>query len=174
MPHFNPRWPPDQEMYETLTAANPAIINVLFSTSFIEAKYPNVDTAAKAQRHVHQLRAAYDAALAEFDVLITPTAATTAPKMPADRNQATVLEKVMIAVGATNNTCPFNVTGHPGLSVPCGWARGDGVERNDGKGGWLPVGMQIIGRRWDDLGVLKAGAVFERGGGKLGAWPGKV
>ena len=47
------------------------------------------------------------------------------------------------------------------------------MERNDGKGGWLPVGMQIIGRRWDDLGVLKAGAVFERGGGKLGAWPGK-
>lgn len=174
MPHFTPRWPPDQEMYEMLTKANPAIINVLFSTSFIEAKYPHVDTAAKAQRHVLQLRAAYDAALADFDVLITPTTATVAPRMPKDRDEATVLEKVMIAVGATNNTCPFNVTGHPGLNVPCGWSRGDGEEKNDQKGGWLPVGMQIVGRKWDDISVLKAAAVFERGGGGLGKWPGKV
>jgi amidase len=176
MPHFTPRWPPDQEMYSLLTSANPAIINVLFSTSFIESKYPHADTTAKAQRHVHQLRAAYDAALSEYDVLITPTTGTVAPRMPFDRDAASVLEKVMSAVGATNNTCPFNVTGHPGLSVPCGWARGDGVvgERNDGKGGWLPVGMQIIGRRWGDLEVLKAAAVFERGRGGLGMWPGRV
>jgi amidase len=172
MPHFSPRWPPDQEMYSLLTKANPAVINVLFSTTFIESKYSGSDTAAKAQRHVLQLRAAYDRALEEFDVLVTPTAASVAPKMP--KEDASVLDKVMIAVGATNNTCPFNVTGHPGLNVPCGWSRGDGNERNDQQGGWLPVGMQIVGRRWDENGVIKAAAVFERGGGGLGKWPGSV
>ena len=171
MPHFTPRWPPDQEMYELLTKANPAIINVLFSTTFLENKYPHIDTAAKAQRHVLQLRAAYDHALTEFDVLVTPTAASLAPKMPENRDEATVLEKVMIAVGATNNTCPFNVTGHPGLNVPCGW--GQVQAEGETKGGWLPVGMQIVGRRWDDIGVMKAAAVFEKGGGGLGAWPGR-
>jgi Asp-tRNA(Asn)/Glu-tRNA(Gln) amidotransferase A subunit family amidase len=38
----------------------------------------------------------------------------------------------------------------------------------------LPVGMQIVGRRWGDAEVLKAAAVFERGGGGMGAWPGVV
>jgi Asp-tRNA(Asn)/Glu-tRNA(Gln) amidotransferase A subunit family amidase len=38
----------------------------------------------------------------------------------------------------------------------------------------LPVGMQIVGRRWDENGVLRAAAVFERGGGGLGKWPGSV
>ena len=65
------------------------------------------------------------------------------------------------------------------MSVPCGWARavgGDGVAgtRIKGQEGWLPVGMQIVGRRWDEMSVLKAAKVFEAGGGGLGNWPGVV
>ncbi len=46
---------------------------------------------------------------------------------------------------------PFNLSGNPAISVPCGFTR-------DG----LPVGLQIVGRRFDDLGVLQAAAAFER------------
>ncbi len=45
---------------------------------------------------------------------------------------------------------PFNFSGNPAASVPCGFTE-------DG----LPVGLQIVGKRFDDLGVLQASAAFE-------------
>ena len=53
------------------------------------------------------------------------------------------------------NNCPqFSTTGHPVISVPCGMIDG------------LPVGLQIIGRHFDDLTVLRAADAVE----KLGPW----
>ena len=47
-------------------------------------------------------------------------------------------------------TFPFNLTGIPAASVPAGWtAEG------------LPIGLQIVGRRWQDALVLRASAAFE-------------
>jgi Asp-tRNA(Asn)/Glu-tRNA(Gln) amidotransferase A subunit family amidase len=51
---------------------------------------------------------------------------------------------------------PFNLTGQPAISVPMGTAEHG-----------LPVGLQIVGRRFEDDLVLAAGAAWER----LGAWP---
>jgi amidase len=51
------------------------------------------------------------------------------------------------------------------MSVPCGWGEVDGEA-----GQKMPIGMQIIGKRWDEMNVLKAAAVFEAGGGGLGPW----
>jgi aspartyl-tRNA(Asn)/glutamyl-tRNA(Gln) amidotransferase subunit A len=48
-------------------------------------------------------------------------------------------------------TYPWNLTGQPAATVPCGFTR-DGV----------PVGLQIVGRRFDDATVLKAAAAFEQ------------
>ena len=48
-------------------------------------------------------------------------------------------------------TFPFNMTGHPGASVPCGFTK-------DG----LPIGLQIVGRRLADATVLRAAAAFEK------------
>jgi amidase len=48
-------------------------------------------------------------------------------------------------------TYPVNFTGHPAASIPAGMAPGN-----------LPVGMQIIGRRYADADVLAASAAFER------------
>ena len=45
---------------------------------------------------------------------------------------------------------PFNWSGSPAASVPCGFTPAG-----------LPVGLQIVGRRFDDLGVLQASAAFE-------------
>ena len=47
-------------------------------------------------------------------------------------------------------TYPWNLTGQPAATVPCGFTR-------DG----LPVGLQIVGRRFADATVLKAAAAFE-------------
>ncbi len=48
------------------------------------------------------------------------------------------------------NTGPFDLTGHPALSINAGFVEG------------LPVGMMIVGRHFDDVTVLKVGHVFEQ------------
>jgi amidase len=171
LPHFSPKWPLDQAMFDLLTHYNPAVVNIILSQTLLTEKF-GPEVQAKAHRHVFELRAAYDAALAEYDVLITPTTGAVAPPHPDMRREAeggsSVMDKMKLAVGSTNHTCPFNASGHPGLSVPCGWAKSA-----DGSG-WLPVGMQIVGKRWADLTVMKAAKAFEIGGGGLGKWPGKI
>jgi amidase len=155
-------------MYDLLSRTNPAIVNLLFWGTFTRDNYSAVVTA-KAHRHVLELRAAYDKALEEVDVLITPTAPTLDSKhadvRPETEGGSSVMDKVKLAVGLTSNTCPFNATGHPAMSVPCGWGEADGEA-----GKKLPIGMQIIGKRWDEMSVLKAAAAFEDGGGGLGPW----
>ena len=179
MPHWTPQWPMTQEMFDLMTIANPAVPNIILSETFLTGKFSSAQQA-KAYRHVYQLRAAYDMVLAQYDVLVMPTTPTVAPPLPNLKSgEGSIMEKMRIAVGSTNHTCPFNITGHPGLSVPCGWGRASGgtpwpgTDRT-GPEGWLPVGMQIVGKRWDDMTVLKAAKVFEVGGGGLGQWPGIV
>ena len=48
-------------------------------------------------------------------------------------------------------TLPFNMTGNPAVSIPCGWA-------SDG----LPVGLQLVGRLGEDAALLRAAALFEQ------------
>ena len=57
-------------------------------------------------------------------------------------------------------TAPFNQSEQPAASIPCGFT-GDG----------LPIGLQIVGRRFDDLGVLQLAAAYERLRPALPAWP---
>jgi len=54
------------------------------------------------------------------------------------------------ALGNINNTCPFDVTGHPAISIPCGKVDG------------LPVGLMLIGRHFDEATVLRAAHGYER------------
>lgn len=154
-PHIQARWPPDQRMYELMTATNPAAVNVMLSGPFLEKTFgPAVE--AKAHRKAFELRAAYDKALMEVDIIVTPCAPTVA--MPHPDMSSGVMDKLSAAVGVTTNTAPFNVTGHPALNVPCRSVRG--FNTDDIK---LPIGMQLVGRRWEDITVLKAAAVFEDG-----------
>ncbi|KAF3396200.1 Amidase [Penicillium rolfsii] len=164
-PHIQARWPPDQRMYELLTATNPAAMNVMLSGPFLQEHFgPSVE--AKAHRKVFELRAAYDHAFTQVDLLVTPCAPTVAmphPKMQGDDEgpESSIMEKLSSAVGVTTNTAPFNVTGHPAMSVPCGFGRAERLLNQPEV--QLPIGMQLVGRRWEDAMVLKAAAVFEEG-----------
>jgi len=57
-------------------------------------------------------------------------------------------------------TLPFNMSEQPAISVPCGFTAAG-----------LPIGLQIIGRRFDDLGVLRVARAFERIRAPLRPWP---
>jgi amidase len=105
---------------------------------------------AKAQNLRRRLRACYDAALGTHDLLLMPTTVIKATPIPA-RN-APPQEITRRSWEATRNTCPFNVTGHPAISIPCGMSDG------------LPIGVMLIGKHWDERTIYRASAAFERSG----------
>jgi amidase len=110
---------------------------------------------AKAQNLAVALRRAYDAVLREYDLLVMPTTAVQAPKLP--ETSVPGLDAVALALDPAliSNTCAFNHTGHPALSVPIG-------PEND-----LPVGLMMIGRWYDEATVLRAARALESSGHTL-------
>ncbi|KAK2781161.1 hypothetical protein FQN53_000772 [Emmonsiellopsis sp. PD_33] len=155
LPHINPP-PPTQEFFDYMTAHNPAVSNVLLNTAYLKSAY-TASQSAKALRIVHQLRAAYDAALEKYDVLITPMNSFVGKTPPG--KESSVMEKMNKSIGSTSNACPFNITGHPAMSMPVGWA-----EAPTCPGKKLPVGMQVIAKRWDEEMMFKAAMAWEVGG----------
>lgn len=165
MPDISPP-PLSQASLELLTKHNPAVSNMIFNGEYLNS-HPQGGPAlaAKAMSHVSELRAAYDEALQDVDVLITPLTPRVAMKHP-ELNMS-VKDKMAPAIGLSLNTCPFNCTGHPGLSMPIGW--GD-AEDGDAK---LPIAMQIVGPRFGEANIFKAAAAWEVGGLGLDLWDGR-
>lgn len=79
----------------------------------------------------------------EYDALLLPTTPITAPVLEGEN----AIER---ARQLTRFTAPFNLTGLPALSVPCGFTL-------EG----LPIGLQIVSRAWNEAGVLRAGYAFQ-------------
>lgn len=108
---------------------------------------------ARARNLAFSLRAAYDEALARVDLLLMPTLPMRATVIPPAN--APLDEYLGRALEMVNNTAPFDVTGHPAITVPCG-------------GPGLPVGMMLVGRRFDDATVLRGAHLYER---TIGGFP---
>jgi amidase len=105
---------------------------------------------AKAQNLSRKLRAAYDEALAKYDLLLMPTLPMKAtPLPPPDAPRALYIQRAFEMVA---NTAPFDATGHPAMSLPCGMSDG------------LPVGLMLIGKHFDESTIYRAAAAFEGAG----------
>ena len=90
----------------------------------------------------------------EVDLLLLPT--TAVPAFAAEGPMPTeVGDRTLSPIATVAQTYVFNLSGHPAVSVPAGILGG------------APVGLQIVGRRHDDLRVLAAAAALER----LRPWP---
>jgi aspartyl-tRNA(Asn)/glutamyl-tRNA(Gln) amidotransferase subunit A len=94
--------------------------------------------------------AAMDAFFERHHLLVTPTMPCPPFRAGADQ-PGWVAGRPTEYLSWTAFTYPFNVTGQPAASVPCG-------RDSDG----LPVGLQIVGRRGEDALVLRAARAFER------------
>jgi len=86
----------------------------------------------------------------KYDLLLTPTIACPPFAVGLD-NPTEIAGEPISPYDWIPFTFSFNLTGHPAVSVPAGFTA-------DG----LPIGLQIVGRRFDDAGVLRAAAAFER------------
>jgi amidase len=105
---------------------------------------------AKAQNLARRVRASYDKALDTYDLLLMPTLPVKATALPPDDAPLGLyLQRAFEMIG---NTAPFDVTGHPAMSIPCGL--GDG----------LPIGAMLIGKHFDEEAVYAAAGAFEGAG----------
>jgi len=117
----------------------------LFVSAFVSgAQY------VRAQQIRALVRADVDAALARRDVLLAP--ATPIAATPLGQPETSVAGTRAAVRGALLRlTRPFNFSGHPACSVPCGFtAEG------------MPLGMQIVGRPFDEVTVLRVADAWQR------------
>lgn len=99
---------------------------------------------ALARRTRDELRRAYAIALEPWDAILLPTTPTTAPLRDGE-------DAVAAAARLTAYTSPFNLTGLPAISIPCGF---------DGAG--LPIGLQLVARPWAEARLLRIARTYER------------
>jgi aspartyl-tRNA(Asn)/glutamyl-tRNA(Gln) amidotransferase subunit A len=134
--------------------ANPDLRYRVLANEFVRAA-----DVRRARRLASRLRAAVLAALADVDVLVLPTDAT--PAFAIDATGVMVGDGSLVSFDVpggqaritTRLTLPFNVARVPALSLPA-------ADLVDG----LPVGIQLVGRPWDEATLLRAAAAFEATG----------
>jgi len=156
---------PDQWMYEYFKRRNPAVVNALLNAAWLDSP-EGVEAERKAFGLVVELTAAYEACFEtnKLDVLVLPVTKSAAVRIPEGVHggeEGTTISAADVTrdmMGVTANTCPFNLSGHPALSMPMGW-----IETEDGKGK-LPAGMQFVGRHFGELDIFKAAMAWEVGG----------
>ena len=103
----------------------------------------------KAQKIRTLIKRDFEQALEKVDVILTPTSPTTAFKIGEKSNDPLQMYLADIY------TVSLNLYGGPGISVPCGYADG------------LPVGLQIIGKHFDEATILRAAWHYEQASGTL-------
>jgi len=96
-----------------------------------------------ARRAQVEVKRQCESLLTLYDTLILPTTPIAAPVLEGEN----ALER---ARQLTRFTSPFNLTGLPALSVPCGFTKDS-----------LPIGLQIVSRAWNEAGVLRTGYAFQ-------------
>ena len=108
------------------------------------------------QAQMAALRDAAVAATASFDIVLSPVA----PVSAFAAEHASPTNDPLRAMEHIAYTLPANMSGQPAITVPCA----------HGAAG-LPIGLHLMGRLHDDLGVLRVARAFERLRAPLRAWP---
>lgn len=97
----------------------------------------------KAQKIRTLIKQDFVAAFEKYDFLITPTTPTTAFKIGEYAGDSMSMYANVMC------TAPVNLAGLPAISVPCGFAQD------------MPIGLQIIGKAFDEAGILQLAYTFE-------------
>lgn len=99
---------------------------------------------ALARRTQAEVKRRCEILFEEYDVLVLPTTPIPAPVLEGE-------DAIERARQLTRFTAPFNLTGLPALSVPCGFTSNS-----------LPIGLQVVSRAWNEAGVLRIGYAYQQ------------
>ncbi|HEV2237592.1 MAG TPA: amidase, partial [Ktedonobacterales bacterium] len=115
------------------------------------ADYSAVDHI-RAQRNRLAFAAEMDAVLTRVDALLTPTLPLVAPRVADLERPVTIQGREEDAgLALLRLTFPFDLSGQPALTVPCGFSTAG-----------MPIGLQIVGRQFDEATVLRIGHAYQR------------
>ena len=112
--------------------------------------------AFQAMAQFHATRVATVAACRAFDYVISPTSAMPAP----NAEWASPTNDPLRAMAHIGFTVPYNMSEQPAASINCGYTTAG-----------LPIGLQIAGQRFDDLGVLQVARAYELLRSPQRPWP---
>ncbi|NND89463.1 MAG: amidase [Granulosicoccus sp.] len=121
--------------------ANADAVGSMAAQSILSGARDGPEQLAAERKVALDFSAVIDAVLSDHEVLVLPTTLTPAPPFSDFAHGR--------AVWTAMRTIPFNLSGHPALSVPMGFVDG------------LPLGLQIVGRHGDEASVLRVGEAFE-------------
>jgi amidase len=125
---------------------SPTVKMVLLLGEYMHRNY-HARHHSKAQNLRVPMRKAYDDVLRYVDVLAMPTIPFTATPIPAaDAPLGVVIDT---ALNMQANTCPFDVTGHPAFTIPCGRKSG------------LPIGLMLVGRHFEEATLIRVASSIE-------------
>lgn len=110
----------------------------------------------------HATRVVTQQALQGFDYVLSPTS----PVGPALFDWASPTNDPLRGLEHIGFTVPYNMGEQPAISVNCGY-----IDAPSGNGNLWPIGLQIAGQRFDDVGVLQMAHAFEQMRGPQQAWP---
>ncbi len=137
-----------QSRWRERTDELPANVKSVLITSELMRRRYGYTYVSRSMQRLPILRAAYDTALSNVDILVMPTTPMKAPPLPSVDATPDVVTANAFAPLA--NTAPFNNTHHPALSLPCGMSDG------------LPVAMMLVGRHFDESSLYQVAHAFEQ------------
>ncbi|KAJ7034968.1 amidase signature domain-containing protein [Mycena alexandri] len=146
-----------QEKFEKLQLHNPAATNAMLGGQFLKDKRPGAtDKAINLSR---KLKDTYQAVFNKgVDLLILPCTPTISNYTSSVSDS--VMEKMAKTIGITQNTAPFNVSGHPAMSLPIGML--PIIEREEDRHVKLPVGMQLVAGLFEEAKIYRAAFAWEQ------------
>jgi aspartyl-tRNA(Asn)/glutamyl-tRNA(Gln) amidotransferase subunit A len=142
--------------YQRLPAGRQAKVLPFIAKWCRRAQTLSAAEAARGLAQVFQIRERAVAAIQKFDFLISPTSPITAYAV----GEATPGNDPQRPFEHIGFTAPFNMSEQPACSICAGY---------DADG--LPIGLQIVGHRFDDAGVLRMARAYETMRPKLRPWP---
>jgi aspartyl-tRNA(Asn)/glutamyl-tRNA(Gln) amidotransferase subunit A len=95
----------------------------------------------------------FDRAFERVDAIVAPATTCTAPRLGELEIDAHG-KKIPLRSAVVNTNRPANFTGHPAISLPCGFSRAG-----------LPIGLQLIGPKWGDAKLLAIARTYEQAAG---------
>jgi aspartyl-tRNA(Asn)/glutamyl-tRNA(Gln) amidotransferase subunit A len=113
------------------------------------AKLPAVDYM-RGLRSKSEVEAIFDAAFEKADVIVAPASPIPAPRIGETAVRVPGERETTVRIELLRMTRPTNISGHPSISVPCGFTATG-----------LPVGLQLIGPKWGEARLLAIAQAYE-------------
>ncbi|KIW13528.1 hypothetical protein PV08_08716 [Exophiala spinifera] len=141
-----------QSSFDVLNTAGQ---NLYLRGLFLQQKYGPA-LVSRCTNLLRKLSDDYDTAFRRFDVLVMPTTPLPPCRIFGSRSEGSIYERLKRTTGITANTAPFNASGHPAISIPVGFS-----PASEDPTVLLPVGLQLVGRKFEDTLLLKVAASWE-------------